>query len=144
MTDGETALRELLAKGTDASFLREMTGYAAERLMELEVAGLTGAAHGERNPERLAQRNGYRERDWETRAGTVELRIPRLRRGSYFPGFLEPRRVVEKALTAVIPDRKSTRLTPVTPISRLPASSWKKKKSLTGCTLVQSNCSTDS
>ena len=71
MTDGETALRELLAKGTDASFLREMIGHAAERLMELEVAGLTGAAHGERSPERLAQRNGYRERDWETRAGTV-------------------------------------------------------------------------
>ena len=73
MTDGETALRELLAKGTDASFLREMIGYAAERLMELEVAGLTGAAHGERSPERLNQRNGYRERDWQTRVGTVEL-----------------------------------------------------------------------
>ena len=102
MTDGETALRELLAKGTDASFLREMIGYAAERLMELEVAGLTGAAHGERSPERLVQRNGYRERDWETRAGTVELRIPRLRRGSYFPSFLEPRRTAEKALVAVI------------------------------------------
>src|SRR3712207_6170652 len=102
MTDGETALRELLAKGTDASFLREMTGYAAERLMELEVAGLTGAAHGERNPDRLAQRNGYRERDWETRAGTVELRIPKLRRGPYFPSFLEPRRTAERALVAVI------------------------------------------
>ena len=102
MTDDETALRELLAKGTDASVLREMIGFAAECLMELEVGGRTGAAHGERNPDRLVQRNGYRERDWETRAGTVELRIPKLRRGTYFPSFLEPRRMAEKALTAVI------------------------------------------
>jgi len=70
--------------------------------MELEVQGLTGAGYGERTAERLARRNGYRDRVWETRAGTVELRIPKLRRGSYFPGFLEPRRVAEKALTAVI------------------------------------------
>ena len=102
MTEQETALRELLAKGTDASFLREMIGFAAERLMELEIGALTGAGHGEKSPNRLVQRNGYRDRDWETRAGTVELRIPRLRRGSYFPGFLEPRRMAEKALTAVI------------------------------------------
>lgn len=102
MTDDRIALRALLEKGSDASVLREMIGFAAERLMELEVGGATGAAHGERSPDRLAQRNGYRDRGWETRAGTVELRIPRLRKGSYFPSFLEPRRTAEKALTAVI------------------------------------------
>ncbi len=77
MTDDKIALRELLEKGSDASFLREMIGFAAERLMELEVGEVTGAAHGERSPDRLVQRNGYRERDWQTWAGTVELRIRR-------------------------------------------------------------------
>lgn len=102
MTDDKIALRTLLEKGSDTSFLREMIGFAAERLMALESEGLCGAAPGERSPERRNQRNGYRDRDWQTRAGTVELRIPKLRHGSYFPGFLEPRRMAEKALTAVI------------------------------------------
>ncbi|BAQ44263.1 MULTISPECIES: IS256 family transposase [Methylobacterium] len=102
MTDAVMSLRALAEKSADADVLREMIGFAAQRLMELEVGGLTGAAHGEKNPERLAQRNGYRDRDWQTRAGTVELRIPKLRTGSYFPSFLEPRRMTEKALTAVI------------------------------------------
>ena len=102
MTEDMMDLQAMLGKSPDADFLRDMIGFAAKRLMELEVGGLTGAAYGEKDVERLAQRNGYRERDWETRAGTVELRIPKLRKGSYFPGFLEPRRLAEKALTAVI------------------------------------------
>lgn len=102
MTNPIMDLKSLVEKTADADLLREMISFAAERLMELEVGALTGAAYGEKNPERLAQRNGYRERDWHTRAGTAELRIPKLRAGSSFPGFLEPRRMAEKALTAVI------------------------------------------
>jgi putative transposase len=102
MTDEMMSLRALLEKRSDADLLCEMIGFSAQRLMELEVGSLTGAGHGERSPERINWRNGYRERDWETRAGSVELRIPKLRRGSYFPAFLEPPRMAEKALTAVI------------------------------------------
>ena len=102
MTDDKIALRALLEKGSDATFLRDTISFAAQRLMELETESLCGAGHGERSPERINQRNGYRDRDWQTRAGTVELRIPKLRKGSYFPAFLEPRRLAEKALTAVI------------------------------------------
>lgn len=102
MTNPMMDLRALVEKSADADLLRDMIGFAAERLMELEVGSRTGAGYGEKSAERLAQRNGYRERDWQTRVGTVELRIPRLRSGSYFPSFLEPRRCVEKALSAVI------------------------------------------
>ena len=102
MTEDMIALQALLAKQPDADIVREMLGFTAQRLMELDVETKTGAAHGERNPDRLTQRNGYRDRSWETRVGTIELRIPKLRKGSYFPEFLEPRRVSEKALTAVV------------------------------------------
>lgn len=102
MTDEMMSLRALLEKTADADMVREMLSFGAQRLMELEIATLTGAGRGERSPERINHRNGYRERDWETRVGTVELRIPKLRKGSYFPSFLEPRRMAEKALTAVI------------------------------------------
>ena len=102
MTDEMMSLRELIEKAADADLLREMIGFAAQRLMELEVGGLTGAAYGEKSAERLAQRNGYRERGWETRVGTVELAHPEAAQGLVLPGFLEPRRTAEKALTAVI------------------------------------------
>ena len=102
MTEDMISLRTFVEKTPDADLLREMIGFAAERLMELEVGAVAGAGYGEKNPLRQAQRNGYRDRDWQTRAGTVELRIPKLRKGSYFPSFLEPRRMAEKALTAVI------------------------------------------
>ncbi len=106
MTNDKIALHALLEKTSDASMLRDMIGLAAERLMALETEPLCGAAPGERSAERINQRNGYRDRDcdcdWHTRAGIVELRIAKLRHGSYFPGSLEPRRIAEKALTAVI------------------------------------------
>jgi putative transposase len=102
MTDPMMSFRSLLEDTPDADLVCEMLRFGARRLMELEVEALTGAAHGERSADRINQRNGYRERDWETRAGTVELRIPKLRKGSYFPIFLEPRRMAEKALTTVI------------------------------------------
>ena len=102
MTAETMNLQTLLEKTSDPDFLREMISFTAQRLMALEVEALTGAEPGARTADRLNHRNGYRDRDWETRAGTVELRIPKLRKGSYFPAFLEPRKMSEKALTAVI------------------------------------------
>ena len=119
MTNEMMSLRALVEKSADVDLLREMVGFTAQRLMELEVEGLTGAPHGARSETRINHRNGYRERAWETRAGTVELRIPKLRQGSYYPAFLEPRRMAEKALT----DRKSTRLNSSHEfVSRMPSS----------------------
>lgn len=102
MTDEKMALLELVEQASDGDFVREMLAFAAERLMEMEVETRTGAPLGVRSASRSAQRNGYRARNWDTRAGTVELAIPKLRRGSYFPTFLEPRKTAEKALLAVI------------------------------------------
>ena len=102
MTDERMALAELLEKGSDRDLLREMIGFVAQRLMDMDVEGLVGAGHGERAESRENWRNGFRDREWHTRSGTIPLRIPKLRRGSYFPGFLEPRRSSEKALAAVI------------------------------------------
>ncbi|RFP07929.1 IS256 family transposase [Duganella sp. BJB475] len=102
MTNATIALSELAEKGADADFIRQTLQHALQRLMEMDVESLCQAAYGERSEERINSRNGYRDRAYETRAGKLDLKIPKLRSGSYFPGFLEPRRTAEKALTAVI------------------------------------------
>ncbi len=102
MTDERIALLKFVEKEADADLVREMLAFAAGRLTEVEVEAATGAAKGMRSAHRTAQRNGCRKRAWETRAGRLDLAIPRLRRGSCFPSFLEPRRTAEKALVAVI------------------------------------------
>jgi putative transposase len=95
-------LSELLEKAGADDIVRDMIGFVAQRLMELDVDNRCGAGHGERTDARTNSRNGFRDRQWDTRAGSVVLRIPKLRTGSYFPPFLEPRRTAEKALAAVI------------------------------------------
>jgi len=85
-----------------ADVLRESLRWVVEQLMESEVSELVGAAWGERTDDRATHRNGYRQRRWDTRAGEIELQIPKLRRGSYFPSFLEPRRRSEQALLNVV------------------------------------------
>jgi putative transposase len=97
-------LYELLrkAEGADVDFLREGVQTLAQALMEVEVSARIGAERGQRTPEGVTQRNGYRPRDWDTRVGTVELQVPKLRAGSYFPSLLEPRRRAERALAAVV------------------------------------------
>ena len=102
MTKPSIALSELLEKGPDSDLLREMIQHIVQRVMEMDVENLCAAGYGERSPDRQNSRNGYRERLWETRAGAVNVKIPKLRSGSYFPPFLEPRRTAEKALAAVI------------------------------------------
>jgi putative transposase len=99
---GEQVVGYLL-EGEGLDVLRESLGWVVQQLMEAEVSELVGAEHGERAPaERLTHRNGYRARRWDTRAGELELAIPKLRRGSYFPSFLEPRRRSEQALVSVV------------------------------------------
>jgi putative transposase len=102
MAKASIALAELVEKGAQDEVVRELLAHVAERLMEFEIEQRTGAEYGERTSERSNSRNGYRDRLWETRVGSVDLRIPKLRRGSYLPAFLEPRRTAEKALAAVI------------------------------------------
>jgi transposase-like protein len=99
----EEVVRKVMAD-EHGDVLREAVRLVAQELMEADVTALIGAAHGERNPDgRLSQRNGYRSREWQTRAGTIDLQIPKLRQGSYFPhGLLEPRKRGEQALLAVV------------------------------------------
>jgi putative transposase len=102
MTDDRLPLAELLQKAGDEDFLRSVAEAVVQLLMETDVDGLIGAGRHERSVERTTYRNGYRDRTLDTRLGSLQLRIPKLRQGSYFPPFLEPRKTTEKALVAVI------------------------------------------
>ena len=102
MTDDRLPLAELVAKSGDADFLRTVAESVLQLIMEADVDGVIGASRFERSADRQTWRNGYRDRTLETRLGPLNLKIPKLRTGSYFPGFLEPRRTVEKALVSVI------------------------------------------
>jgi putative transposase len=102
MTEDRLPLAELLQKAGEGDFLRSVAEAVLQLLMEADAEGLIGAGRHERSPERLNYRNGYRDRTLDTRLGSLQLRIPKLRQGSYFPQFLEPRKVSEKALVAVI------------------------------------------
>src|SRR4051812_41814897 len=102
MTEDRMALVELLQKSGDSDFLRAVAEAVLQILMETDVEGVIGAGRHERSAERLNYRNGYRDRMFETRLGPLSLRIPKLRQGSYFPPFLEPRRTAGKALVSVI------------------------------------------
>jgi putative transposase len=97
----EEVVKDVLVR-EHGDVVRAAVEAVCRELMESEVSELIGAERGERTPDRATHRNGYRSREWQTRAGTVELQIPKLRRGSYFPSFLEPRRRSEQALLAVI------------------------------------------
>src|SRR4051812_13950508 len=102
MTDDTMPLLELPQKRGGGDFLKELSEAVLQRLMEFEVEGVVGAARHERSEDRTTHRNGFRDRTLETRLGTLELRIPKLRQGSYFPAFLEPRKTAERALVAVV------------------------------------------
>ena len=102
MTDTSMPLIELLQKQDDGDFLRAVAEAVLQLLMERDVEGLIGAGRYERGDGRLTWRNGHRDRELRSRLGVLNLRVPKLRQGSYFPGFLEPRRTSEKALVAVI------------------------------------------
>ena len=102
MTEGRLPLSELLEKAGDGDFLRSVAEAVLQLLMESDVDGLIGAGRYERSGERTTWRNGHRDRVLDTRLGSLQLRIPKLRQGSYFPPFLEPRKTSEKALVTVI------------------------------------------
>jgi putative transposase len=103
MTEDRLPLADLLAKTGDGDFLRAVAEAVVQLLMEADVEGLIGAGRYERSAERQTYRNGFRDRALDTRLGTLQLRIPKLRAGSsYFPAFLEPRKTSERALVAVI------------------------------------------
>ena len=102
MTEDRLPLADLLSKSGDADFLRSVAESVLQIIMEADVDGVIGAGRFERSADRQTWRNGYRDRTLETRLGPLNLKIPKLRTGSYFPGFLEPRKTVEKALVSVI------------------------------------------
>src|SRR3984885_10470882 len=102
MTEENMNLADLLQKSGDGDFLRSVAEAVLQILMETDVEGVIGAGRHERSADRLNYRNGYRDRALDTRLGTLQLKIPKLRQGSYFPPFLEPRRTSEKALVTVI------------------------------------------
>src|SRR5438270_13618709 len=107
MTEERMALAELLQKSGDGDFLRTVAEAVLQILMEADVEGLIGAGRHERSADRLNYRNGYRDRRLDTRLGPLSLRIPKLRQGSYFPPFLEPRKPAETSLARLIPDARS-------------------------------------
>jgi putative transposase len=102
MAKPSIALADLVEKGASDDVVRDLLAHVVRRVMDFEIEQRCGAEYGERSDDRTNSRNGYRDRLWETRAGSIDLKIPKLRRGSYFPGFLEPRRTAEKALIAVV------------------------------------------
>src|SRR5512144_2795709 len=102
MTNDSMTVMQAVQQVGDKDLLRQVAEVALAKVMAFEVEGVVGAAKGKHTPERETFRNGYRERPLHTRLGTLELRIPKLRQGSYFPSFLEPRHLSERALTAVI------------------------------------------
>ncbi len=102
MTEDRMPLSELLQKAGDGDFLRAVAESVLQILMETDVEGLIGAGRHERSAERLNWRNGYRERTLDTRLGSLNLKIPKLRQGSYFPPFLEARKTTEKAQFSIV------------------------------------------
>ena len=102
MTKASIALTEFVEKGASDDVVRELLAHIVKRVMDFEIEQRCGAEYGERSENHNNSRNGYREQLWETRTGSIDLKIPKLRRGSCFPGFLEPLRTAEKALIAVV------------------------------------------